>query len=196
MKDLHGELLNLRVELTALTNDDNVDIAHGACLKKVDQILEKHEQVANEVNKAFLGHDGMFTSYEATLTSHEAALTAQKDEIKDIEQKLKTQSEAAEKKIQQLTEVFNNVNAEMKKDMNKHNENIVNAVGKLNGFGGAGGGGAPAQDFNKSKKISEFKCIQNLKVFDNDREQFVQWNDKLLNAFSEAREGSRPLLSI
>ena len=90
MKDLHGEVLNLRVELTALTNDDNVDIAHGDCLKKIDQILEKHEQVANEVSKAFLGHDGMLTHQAMTLTNqpttlmtHEAALTAQKRRTKD-----------------------------------------------------------------------------------------------------------------
>ena len=33
-----------------------------------------------------------------------------------------------------------------------------------------------------------------MKAFEGDREYFVQWNDKLMNAMSEARPGSRVLL--
>ena len=42
--------------------------------------------------------------------------------------------------------------------------------------------------------ISNHKAIQSLKSFDNEREKFVEWNDKLINALARIIPGSRELL--
>ena len=50
--------------------------------------------------------------------------------------------------------------------------------------------GAPR---DKKVDVGNYKAIQVFKSFDNTREQFVQWNDKLLNAISRIHKGSREI---
>ena len=42
--------------------------------------------------------------------------------------------------------------------------------------------------------VSQSKAVQMLKVFDCDREKFVSWNDKLINAMSRIHGSSRSML--
>ena len=49
--------------------------------------------------------------------------------------------------------------------------------------------GAIVSSMNKPERkftgdVSSHKCVKNLKDVDGDREKFIEWNDKLLNAVS------------
>ena len=115
------------------------------------------------------------------------AKVAQKDDLKNLESILNG-------KVRMMTELFNEFNQGITDKVNKHNEDIIQAIGKVN-FINSGGPAPTSSGYNKNNKcISEYKAIQNLKAFEGNREYFVQWNDKLLNAMSEARPGSRVLL--
>ena len=71
---------------------------------------------------------------------------------------------------------------ENKKAITQQNAAIVAAISNNTGTGNAN------RQF--SRPISEHKAIQYLKVFESDKLQFVNWNDKLINALGQVHVGS------
>ena len=55
-----------------------------------------------------------------------------------------------------------------------------------NSSGGRGGG--------TGKPVSEYKAVQQLKMFSGDRAKFRDWNDKLLNALAQVKHSYRDSL--
>ena len=57
-----------------------------------------------------------------------------------------------------------------------------------------GTGDAAIKEKRYHVDVANFKAIQSLRVFDSDREKFIPWNDKLLNAMSRIHGGAREIL--
>ena len=60
-------------------------------------------------------------------------------------------------------------------------------ISSYNAGSKGGGKGKGIEGFKKP--VSEHKAIQNLKVYESDKLQFVNWNDKLLNALGQVHPG-------
>ena len=163
----------MAVEMQALRGALNLDL--NATVGISQDVAEKFTSVSQHLEVT----ESVFKALDAKV--------AQKDEVKKLEDVLNG-------KVQALTELFNEFSKATADKVNKHNEDLIQAIGKVNTIN-SGGPAPTSSGYNKNNKcISEYKAIQNLKAFEGDREYFVQWNDKLLNAMSEARPGSRVLL--
>ena len=128
--------------------------------------------------------------YKPTFTDELATIL---NKVAHLIEKTETSFKTLQNKFQEDKENETQYRFKIDTKMNEHNTNIVNAVGGfVNAFGGSNrSGGGPAQ--HSKPDVANHKSIQMLKTFDNDRNNFVEWNDKLINAFARIHPGSREL---
>ena len=88
-------------------------------------------------------------------------------------------------RLWKLMEISENMFSEVTRKFTVLDSSIVEAL--VNG--------GPKRPYVKHEQdISEHKALYPLKIFSSNREQFIQWNDKLINALTRVHKGTREAL--
>ena len=131
------------------------------------QSLKDEWTAAREAFKAasFTMSTGDTLEIQTAFKSVDKMFEIQEKFLSNVDNRFKGMSTDLEKQFTEVNKQFGEVNRA-----------VVSGISKV----------ASGTPLNKEFKadVGNYKAVQSLKIFDNDRDKFVEWNDKLLNAIS------------